>query len=196
MMELIQEKNVMKEEKRLNALQKTIELCALHGFHGTSMDKITAATGLSKATIYKYFQSKENLIASALELFSSQSLAKIKILFENTELTLEEKIRLRFEGLAKAIDIDSFNGCYFQLAFSEYSHEDLAIAEVSAQYKRRTQELLVALLNRHAIDNAEQKTKKLGLVYNGLLASLQLTKDISLVNLAEQLFLDIIFESK
>lgn len=77
--------------KRVNALKKTIELCAIHGFHGTSMDKITAATGLSKATIYKYFKSKENLIANALELFSQQSLSHVQALFENTDLTLEEK---------------------------------------------------------------------------------------------------------
>ncbi len=193
-MELIEERDAMKEEKRLNALQKTIELCALHGFHGTSMDKITAATGLSKATIYKYFQSKENLIANALELFSEQSLSSVKVLFENTDLTLEEKIALRFEGLAACIDIDSFNGCYFQLAFSEYSNEDKAITEVSARYKQKTQDLLIALLKRHDIGNAELKAKKAGLVYNGLLASLQLTKDISLIELAHQLFLDIIFK--
>lgn len=184
----------MKEEKRLNALQKTIELCALYGFHGTSMDKITAATGLSKATIYKYFQSKENLIAKALELFSEQSLSSVKVIFENTDLTLEEKVALRFEGLAGCIDIDSFNGCYFQLAFSEYSNEDKAITEVSAQYKHKTQDLLIALLKRHDISNAELKAKKAGLVYNGLLASLQLTKDILLIELAHQLFIDIIFK--
>lgn len=184
----------MKEEKRLHALKKTIELCALYGFHGTSMDKITAATGLSKATIYKYFQSKENLIAKALVLFSEQSLSNVKTLFENTDLTLEEKIALRFEGLSGCIEIDSFNGCYFQLAFSEYSNEDQGITEVSAQYKQRTQELLIELFKRHDIDDAELKAKKAGLVYNGLLASLQLTKDILLVELAHQMFLDIIFK--
>jgi AcrR family transcriptional regulator len=186
----------MKEEKKINALTKTIELCALHGFHGTSMDKITAATGLSKATIYKYFQSKENLIAKALDLFSEQSLSNVEILFENTELTLEEKIALRFEGLAGCIDIESFNGCYFQLAYSEYSSEDKGITEVSAQYKQRTQDLLIALFKRHEIEDAELKAKKAGLVYNGLLASLQLTKDAELIELAHQMFLSIIFKSE
>ncbi|OEF09816.1 TetR family transcriptional regulator [Aliivibrio logei] len=182
----------MKEEKRVNALQKTIELCALHGFHGTSMDKITAATGLSKATIYKYFQSKENLIAKALELFSEQSLSNVKVLFENPELTLDQKISLRFKGLSSCIDIPSFNGCYFQLAYSEYSHEDKTITEVSAKYKQRTQELLIELLKRHNIEDAELKARKAGMVYNGLLASLQLTKDASLIELAHEMFLDII----
>ena len=185
----------MKEEKRVNALKKTIELCAIHGFHGTGMDKITAATGLSKATIYKYFKSKENLIANALELFSQQSLSHVQALFENTDLTLEEKIALRFEGLAGCIDIESFNGCYFQLAYSEYSSEDQGITEVSAQYKQRTQELLIELFKRHDIEDAELKAKKAGLVYNGLLASLQLTKDAELIELAHQMFLGIISKS-
>ncbi|CED71485.1 HTH-type transcriptional regulator, TetR family [Aliivibrio wodanis] len=186
----------MKEDKRINALQKTIELCALHGFHGTSMDKITAATGLSKATIYKYFQSKENLITSALGLFSEQSLTNVKILFENTELTLEEKIAQRFKGLAGCIDVESFNGCYFQLAYSEYSNEDQGITEVSLQYKQHTQKLLIELLNRHHIDNAELRAKKAGLIFNGLLASLQLTKDPTLIELAHQMFLETIIKSE
>ncbi|WP_052957654.1 TetR/AcrR family transcriptional regulator [Photobacterium kishitanii] len=58
------------QEKRLNIINKTITLCAQNGFHGTSIDSITTATGVSKATIYKYFISKENLIKEALSLFS------------------------------------------------------------------------------------------------------------------------------
>ncbi len=49
------------QEKRLNIINKTITLCAQYGFHGTSMDSITTATGVSKATIYKYFISKKIL---------------------------------------------------------------------------------------------------------------------------------------
>lgn len=183
----------MKEDKRLNALQKTIELCALHGFHGTSMDKITTATGLSKATIYKYFQSKENLIANALALFSEQSLSNLKILFEDKSLTLKQKISLHFERLASCIDMASFNGCYFQLAYSEYSHENKVITEVSSEYKRRSQALFMTLLTNNHVENSELKSKKLVMIYNGLLASLQLTKDLSLIDLAEEMFLDVIF---
>lgn len=182
----------MKEEKRLSALHKTIELCALHGFHGTSMDKITAATGLSKATIYKYFQSKENLIVKALELFSEQSLSAILMIFNNTNLSLQQKLLLRFENLSQYIDIKSFNGCYFQLAYSEYSHEHKAIAEVCVQYKKCSQDLLTSLLKDHHIKDAELKAKKAGMIYNGLLASLQITKDLSLIQLAQEMVLDII----
>ncbi|MDJ0796552.1 MAG: TetR/AcrR family transcriptional regulator [Calothrix sp. MO_167.B12] len=38
-----------------------------HGFAGTTMDKVTAAAGVSKTTIYSYFQDKEKLFIALIE---------------------------------------------------------------------------------------------------------------------------------
>lgn len=38
-----------------------------HGYAATSMDKVTAAAGVSKATVYSYFQDKESLFAALVE---------------------------------------------------------------------------------------------------------------------------------
>ena len=99
------------QEKRLNIVNKTITLCAQYGFHGTSMDSITSATGVSKATIYKYFISKENLIKEALSLFSERALNSLNIIFADPTLTLEQKLSERFEILVSLMKDDLFNGC-------------------------------------------------------------------------------------
>ncbi|WP_305809802.1 TetR/AcrR family transcriptional regulator [Photobacterium kishitanii] len=72
------------QEKRLNIINKTITLCAQYGFHGTSMDSIIPLPkGVSKATIYKYFISKENLIKEALIMFSERALNHLNIVFSD-----------------------------------------------------------------------------------------------------------------
>ena len=38
-----------------------------HGFAGTSMDRVAAAGGVSKATVYSHFQDKEGLFVALIE---------------------------------------------------------------------------------------------------------------------------------
>ena len=48
--------------KRRQILDAAQSLFLEHGFEGTSMDAITAAAGVSKRTLYKYYASKEDLL--------------------------------------------------------------------------------------------------------------------------------------
>ncbi|SMY31860.1 HTH-type transcriptional regulator YjdC [Photobacterium malacitanum] len=182
------------QEKRLNIINKTINLCAQYGFHGTSMDSITTATGVSKATIYKYFTSKENLINEALVMFSERALNHLSIIFSDPSLTLEQKLSERFEVLVKLMKDDLFNGCYFQLAYSEFNHTDNAIADTCSGYKMQRVEMIQALLTQHNITNAALKSQQAELIFNGLLASLQITKNTQLISMAKDMYLDIIFK--
>jgi AcrR family transcriptional regulator len=48
-------------------LQGAMQEFLTHGFAGTTMDRVTAAAGVSKATIYSYFQDKEKLFFALIE---------------------------------------------------------------------------------------------------------------------------------
>lgn len=45
-----------------------------HGFEGTSTDAVAAAAGVSKQTLYRYFQSKEALLTGVIEAITVQRL--------------------------------------------------------------------------------------------------------------------------
>lgn len=55
---------VKSEERRTAIMQAAADLFREHGFHGTSMAMISSQLGGSKATLYNYFPSKEELFAS------------------------------------------------------------------------------------------------------------------------------------
>jgi len=52
--------------KRQQIVDAARRLFLAHGFEGTSMDAITAAAGVSKRTLYKYYPSKEALLADTV----------------------------------------------------------------------------------------------------------------------------------
>jgi AcrR family transcriptional regulator len=54
-------------ETRENIIRKAAALFNQHGFAGSSMSDIMAATGLQKGGIYRHFESKEQLALEALD---------------------------------------------------------------------------------------------------------------------------------
>jgi AcrR family transcriptional regulator len=55
------------EETRENIIRMAAALFNQHGFAGSSMSDIMAATGLQKGGIYRHFESKEQLAVEALD---------------------------------------------------------------------------------------------------------------------------------
>jgi AcrR family transcriptional regulator len=58
---------IKSDEKRLEIVAKAWELFKENGFERTTMSDISERVGGSKATLYGYYQSKEQLFAAALE---------------------------------------------------------------------------------------------------------------------------------
>lgn len=54
-------------DRRGRYLDAAMRLFAQHGYVGTSMDMVIAETGGSKATLYKHFRTKEDLVTGIME---------------------------------------------------------------------------------------------------------------------------------
>ncbi|MEG3879847.1 TetR/AcrR family transcriptional regulator [Microcoleus sp. herbarium7] len=81
-------------DKSEQILQGAMQEFLTHGYAGTSMDRVAKTGGVSKATVYSYFQDKEGLFAALI-----QWLATEKIYF--TVMDEEPAVVLRF--VAKTI---------------------------------------------------------------------------------------------
>lgn len=58
--------------KRAQILQGALEIFLHQGYEGTSMDRVAAAAGVSKITIYKHFVDKEGLFTALIEQVTAQ----------------------------------------------------------------------------------------------------------------------------
>jgi len=65
------------ERERL-MLQAAGEAFATHGFHGSSMDDIARAAGITKPMLYRYFGSKEGLYAAYLQTTGHELVDKMR----------------------------------------------------------------------------------------------------------------------
>ncbi len=65
------------EQKRQQILEAGRELFFAQGYADTSMDQVTAKSGVSKATLYNHFPSKEKLFEEVVRLNSESVFARL-----------------------------------------------------------------------------------------------------------------------
>lgn len=61
-------------QKREQILRGATQVFLHHGYAGTSMDRVAAAAGVSKQTIYSHFQDKEGLFSALIERVTTRQL--------------------------------------------------------------------------------------------------------------------------
>jgi AcrR family transcriptional regulator len=57
----------VREKRRRHVLESAWKCFSREGFHATSMDQIIAESGMSSAAVYRYFRSKDDLIAATAD---------------------------------------------------------------------------------------------------------------------------------
>ena len=88
----IEQNKLLREQTSKKILEAALEQFAKKGFHGTSMNDIAKAAGVSKGLAYNYFQSKKHLLETLLNLFNEMS-AEFEQVIENSNDPYE-KIKL------------------------------------------------------------------------------------------------------
>lgn len=98
-------------------LDAALQLFARNGFHQTSMDELVAATGLSKGSLYWYFDSKDDIILAVLERIFDRELYHLEALLEQDSPVAD---RLRALALLTAEEMASLEGL-LPVVFEFYS---------------------------------------------------------------------------
>lgn len=73
------------EEKRQKIIDKAAEIFREHGFDSTSMSEICANVGGSKATIYNYFKSKEEIFVCTVKKFADNKKRQLQECLQDNE---------------------------------------------------------------------------------------------------------------
>lgn len=94
-------------KRKILIIEKASELFAEHGFDATSVQDITDACGISKGAFYLSFKSKESLLFSIFEYFSSKLIEKMSGLYD-LNVGIRERFTLffsiQFEEIARYSD--------------------------------------------------------------------------------------------
>ena len=143
------------------------------GYHATGIDLILAESGVSKATLYKHFRSKEELILAALQLRHEQVVSKLQDKIETNKQNQEntdpiENVLVIFDNLNEWFNSETFFGCNFINVSAEYADPNHPINIFAAKHKQVIVNMIAEQLTTKENNQAtQQKADQIGLLVEG-----------------------------
>lgn len=169
----------MRQQPRKQLLLETAYgLFNRQGYHATGIDQILAESGVAKATLYKYFPSKEDLILAVLERRHQQLEAHLAASLAAWEGP--DKVLALFEAHHAWFHSADFQGCNYIHASAEYADPDHPIHRYAAWHKRWLKDLLQAeLAKARPQPEAERLAGQLLLLLDGATVAAQVRGELN-----------------
>jgi AcrR family transcriptional regulator len=104
---------MIKPEKRDEIIRAAMELIAEQGFHGAPMALVAERAGVAAGTIYRYFESKDDLIRATHAFIEQQLLAAL-----TADYPAEQPIRERFLHVCRRL-VEYFLAAPMEFRFME-----------------------------------------------------------------------------
>ncbi|MRH43747.1 TetR family transcriptional regulator [Aquibacillus halophilus] len=96
------------KDKQFEIMKSAIKLFSKKGYFSTSMQEIAEDCGISKGSLYKYFESKEELLVKVFEYNHDKMIQRAKFISSNQSLTPKETLRqlivIEIEGIVENKD--------------------------------------------------------------------------------------------
>jgi AcrR family transcriptional regulator len=117
------------------------------GYAATSVDDLTAATGLGKGSLYGAFGDKHSLYLRALDDYITSSTDRVRASLRDPEFSAFDRIARHIRGQVKAIAADkSRRGCLMAKSAAELGATDDAVeAKVAQAYAAWRDELAACI---------------------------------------------------
>jgi AcrR family transcriptional regulator len=144
-----------RSEIRDHLLETALRLFNQHGYHATGVDLIIAEAGVAKTTLYRHFETKEDLILAALERRDEQARDAMRAFVEQRASDPIERLLVTFDFLETWFLDERFRGCMFLSAAGEHKETANPVFRAALMHKR----LVLAYLEElaHAARLAEPK---------------------------------------
>ncbi|CAN7439043.1 TetR/AcrR family transcriptional regulator [Caulobacter sp. LjRoot300] len=125
------------------------ELFYQHGFRAIGVDDIAARSGVTKTTLYRYFESKDELAAACLTRLALEDLDELVAIAKRLPDDPVAQIRAVVAAAAAKVARPGYRGWLLSNLEAEISDQDHPIRRVGKLYKTRLRDHLVETA-RHA----------------------------------------------
>ena len=154
-----------------------------YGYHVTGIDRILSESGVSKATLYKHFRSKEELIIAVLQQRHDQVTAGLVKTLEASQQS--PKVLAVFDMLDTWFKSENFFGCNFIHANAEFAQENSEIKILVMLHKNRLINILKETLPK--FNHAKELAEKLLLLMDGAIVQAHLRQDLHAAKTAKKI---------
>lgn len=147
-------------------LETAARLFFPNGYRAIGVDKISAESGIGKMTLYRHFESKDDLIVAYLQ----ESNTKFWEEFENSTREANsprEKLAAFFQTLAAYVTRPMCFGCPFLNVATEYPDPDYPGHKIALQHKESVRQRFRDLAAQAGARNPEVLADQLSLLMDG-----------------------------
>ncbi len=162
-----------RELKRGHLIDVAAELFNRHGYHATGIDRIMAATGISKATLYRHFKTKDELIVAVLARQDEAAREEMRSYVENASTVPRERLLATFGQLDVWLKACDFFGCPFMAAASEFSEGPNLVLQQVQIHKRLYLAFFEELVRAAQIPEPRTVARQIVMLHEGAVAFAQ-----------------------
>jgi len=144
------------QPRRQHLIDTALILFNEKGYHATGIDLILAQSKVSKATLYKHFRSKDELILAVLQQRHTQILKTFSERVDTADSQAFSGVLSIFDALHDWFNSDTFYGCNFINASAEYADFTHPIHQFAVHHKQALVDLIASQLSTEMQHNAEQ----------------------------------------
>ncbi len=138
------------------------------GIRAVGIDRIIEEAAIAKATLYRYFRSKEELVLAYLEGRHAVVMAGMAEVRSNTNDPRAQLSEI-FDRLRQKAESPEFRGCAFGLAVAEHG-ESARIVAMARMHKNAVAEVLDGIARAAELEDPDGIGRHLALLYDGALA--------------------------
>ncbi len=158
-------------ERERRVLDAAAELFYARGVHEVGMDELIRATGLGKATVYRLYPSKDELIGAYLQRLSASILSAIDGEIARHADEPREAVRAIFTAIAADVARPAFRGCPFHNASIEFADPGHPARAVAREYRAQLHQRLTTLATRIRPTSGHELGDQLALLIDGIYAN-------------------------
>lgn len=156
--------------RRRPALERVVKtadrLFYANGIHATGVDMIAESANVSKASMYTYFRTKDDLVANYVEGRSADWRAHLTSHLAEAGLDPRDQVLLVFDLLGEWFRTDDFNGCPFINAEAEGTRESPAHV-VNVAHRTWIRRLFEDLARAAGAEDPRSTAIRLAMLYDG-----------------------------
>jgi len=153
-------------EPRERLLRTAGQLFYRDGIHSVGVDRIVAAAAVTRATFYRHFPGKEDLVQAYLELED----AALRQAFAGVEdLDGRSQLEAIIAGIADDLARNHTRGCPFINASAEYPDPQSTVRRTVKEHRDWFRAVLASALTAAGMDDVEQRAGALVLLRDAAL---------------------------
>jgi AcrR family transcriptional regulator len=153
---------------RERILDAAFRLFYAHGPRGVGVDTVIAESGVAKATLYKHFPRKDDLVVAYLDRVDQEWFGALRAAARQADNPREQLVAM-FDALSSACRREGYHGC----AFLNTAAQSATGSEVHArtvEHKAVVRAWVTDLARRAGASDPEQLGRQLTLLIDGGLA--------------------------